>query len=41
MSQRLASILNRNEIEFLRQCSHVLYAMLFKAVYYNKKTEFN
>ena len=41
MSQRLSNILNKNEIEFLSQCSHVLYAMLFKAVSYNKKTDIN
>ena len=41
MSQRLASFLNKNEIEFLSQCSHELYAMLFESVSYNKMTEIN
>ena len=41
MSQKLSSLLTKPEIEFLSQCSNVLYFMLFKAVDYNKKTDIN
>ena len=41
MSQKLSNLLNKSEIEFLSQCSNVLYTMLFKAVSYNKKTDIN
>ena len=41
MSQKLSSIMSKPEIEFLSQCSNVLYYMLFKSVDYNKKTDVN
>ena len=41
MSQKLSSIMSKPEIEFLTQCSNVLYYMLFKSVDYNKKTGVN
>ena len=39
MGQRLANVLKPNEIEFLSQCSNVLYTILFKSISCNKKTE--
>ena len=41
MSQKLSNLLTKPEIEFLSQCSNVLYFMLFKSVDYNKKTDIN
>ena len=41
MSQKLSSLLPKPQIEFLSQCSNVLYFMLFKAVSYTKKTDIN
>ena len=41
MGNRLINLLKSNEIEFLSQCSNVLYCILFKSISCNKEKEIN
>ena len=41
MGKKLKNLFQNEETSFLRQCSNVLYSLLFKSVCYNKETEIN